>query len=93
MKAKGKDLKTRTKKKKKEAQGVPSNWHRKKRGTGKEEETAGQRLSRWAGPGRRYKATPASELTQQPQWEAWERAQGFVVAEPGLVFISVVNTF
>lgn len=35
MRAKGKDLQTRTEKK--EAQGVPSNWHRKKRGTGKEE--------------------------------------------------------
>lgn len=46
--------------------------------------------ARVAGPGQ---GGHASLGTQQPQWEAWERAQDFVVAESGLVFISVVNTF
>lgn len=57
MRAKGKDLQARTEKE--EAQGVPSNRHRKKRGTGKEEGRVLDRGSA-AGPGQGGGVRPPS---------------------------------
>lgn len=57
MRAKGKDLQARTEKE--ETQGVPSNRHRKKRGTGKEEGRVLDRASA-AGPGQGGGVRPPS---------------------------------